>query len=70
MRCAAPLAFSTLSPPSTSTRVILAPPRALMPPAPLMSSIARRAPICSSRPARAQGPDSGTSIAIFTSDGF
>ena len=41
-----------------------------MPPAALTSSIAMRAPICSSSPLRAQGPESGTSMAIFTSDGF
>src|SRR5579884_4461089 len=45
---------------------ILAPPSDLMPPAPLMSSIARSAPIFNSWPWRAHGPDSGAIIASLT----
>ena len=41
-----------------------------MPPELLTSSIAMRAPICSSMPLRAQGPDSGTIMAILTSAGL
>src|ERR1019366_2358262 len=70
MRCAASLDFSEESPASNSISFSLAPPRALMPPAPLTSSIAMRAPICSSNPLRAQGPDNGTSMAILTSAGL
>ena len=70
MRCAASFAFSAESPVSYSISFSLAPPSALMPPALLMSSIAMRAPICSRMPWRAHGPDSGTSMAIFTSFGL
>src|SRR5689334_3786072 len=68
-RWAAFLAFSALSPVSYSTSFILAPPRALMPPALFTSSMAISAPICSRIPCRAHGPDSGTTRAIFTSFG-
>src|SRR6516225_1673325 len=44
----------------------LAPPSDLMPPRALMSSTARSAPIRSSWPCRAQGPDIGAIIAILT----
>src|SRR6516162_5771443 len=44
----------------------LAPPSALMPPWALMSSTARSAPMRSSWPCRAQGPDIGAIIAILT----
>src|SRR5580704_10688633 len=43
-----------------------APPSDLMPPRALMSSIARSAPMRSSWPCRAQGPDIGAIIAILT----
>src|SRR4029434_6027685 len=52
---------------SASRRTILAPPRALMPPWLLISSIAISAPICLSWPWRAQRPDSGATSAILTS---
>src|SRR5262245_19834955 len=41
-----------------------------MPPPLFTSSMASSAPICSRMPWRAQGPDSGTTNAIFTSRGF
>src|SRR5262244_1884207 len=69
-RCAAFLAFSAVSPVSYRTSFILAPPRALMPPLLFTSSMASSAPICSRMPWRAQGPESGTTRAIFTSRGF
>src|SRR6516162_8239407 len=43
-----------------------APPSDFMPPRPLMSSIARSAPMRKSWPCRAQGPDIGAIIAILT----
>src|SRR5215472_9582489 len=69
-RCAAFLAFSAVSPVSYRTSFILAPPRALMPPLLLTSSMASSAPICSRMPWRAHGPERGTTRAIFTSRGF
>ena len=66
-RWAALTAFSTLSPASASRRTILAPPRALMPPWLLISSIAISAPIFLSCPCRAHRPESGATSAILTS---
>ncbi len=65
-RCAAFFAFSAESPASIATSSSLAPPSALMPPAALISSTAVSAPIFTSVPCRAQGPDSGTMTAILT----
>ncbi len=48
---------------------IFAPPSALMPPDLLMSSIAISAPMRSSTPCRAHGPESGTISATSTSFG-
>src|SRR6266849_10288738 len=60
-------AFSTLSPASASRRTIFAPPRALMPPWLLISSMAISAPIFLSCPCRAQRPERGTTSAILRS---
>src|SRR6202165_4607119 len=66
-RCAAFFAFSALSPASTTSSRMRAPPIDLMPPARLMSSIAMSAPFFISSPWRAHGPDIGAIIATRTS---
>src|SRR5208282_1280642 len=68
--CAAFFAFSGESPVSAVMSFILAPPSAFTPPALLMSSIAISAPMRSSRPWRAHGPESGTMSATSTSLGW
>ena len=67
MRCDAFFAFSTLSPASKTTSFSLAPPSALMPPCPLMSSMARLAPLSMRSPWRAHGPDIGAISPILIS---
>src|SRR5262249_41526924 len=66
-RCAAFFAFSAESPVSRVMSFTLAPPSDLMPPELLMSSIAISAPMRTSSPWRAHGPESGTITAISTS---
>src|SRR5690606_34051732 len=66
MRCAAFFARSTLSPASTTTSWIGAPPSAATPPCALMCSTAISAPIRITWPWRAQGPDNGTISPILT----
>src|SRR3972149_1929425 len=66
-RWAAPVAFSTLSPASVGTSTIFAPPRALIPPWPLISSMAISAPYFMNCPWRAQRPERGATRATFTS---
>jgi hypothetical protein len=68
-RCAAFFAFSAESPASEMMSFIFAPPIDLMPPALLTSSIAISAPMRSSWPCRAHGPESGAISATSTSFG-